>query len=117
MKFYYNGELVRTSKNHVYTHAVITERGGCIACSSSKDKAEAVITTARNNQLRAISNMDAKIEAIKAGKKKYRCVEGRRTYYLPTDGDTVEQCEEWKQSCIRQLEWINHYKVVELEAR
>ena len=44
MKFYYKGHLMRTSKNHHYTHAVIrhNEDGTitCMGCSSSKQGAE-----------------------------------------------------------------------------
>ena len=43
MKFYYNGQLLRTSKNHHYTHAVIarTDEGiFCHGCSSSEQGAE-----------------------------------------------------------------------------
>lgn len=35
MKFYYKGHLIRTSKTHNYTHALIdTSDYGCVACSS-----------------------------------------------------------------------------------
>lgn len=43
MKFYYNGQLIRTSKNHHYTHAVVkvTEKGViCYGCSSTEKGAE-----------------------------------------------------------------------------
>lgn len=45
MKFYYNGQLIRTSKTHHYTHACveISEKGiRCIGCSSTKQGAERV---------------------------------------------------------------------------
>lgn len=44
MKFYYNGQLMRTSKTHNYTHAVIAHHDdgtiSCIACSASRELAE-----------------------------------------------------------------------------
>lgn len=47
MKFYYKGQLMRTSKNHHYTHAVIrhNEDGTitCMGCSSSEQGAEKIM--------------------------------------------------------------------------
>ena len=43
MKFYYNGNLIRTSKTHVYTHAVLKPDGKPFACSSSLDGAKKAI--------------------------------------------------------------------------
>ena len=44
MKFYYNGQLMRTSKTHHYTHAIIRHNDDesitCMGCSSSKQGAE-----------------------------------------------------------------------------
>lgn len=44
MKYYYKGKLVRTSKTHHYTHAIIRhEENGvftCVGCSSSEQGAE-----------------------------------------------------------------------------
>lgn len=43
MKFYYEGTLLRTSKTHHYTHAIIKRTNDgikCIGCSSSLEKAK-----------------------------------------------------------------------------
>ena len=45
MRFYYNDQMVRTSKNRHYKFAVVWEREGaetvsCLACSETKENAE-----------------------------------------------------------------------------
>ena len=38
MKYYYNGRLVRTSKTHIYTHALVGTSGKAVACSSDPNR-------------------------------------------------------------------------------
>lgn len=54
MKFYYNGKLVRTSKNHHYTHAYIKHNDNgtftCLGCSSSYKGIEKMMLSNPNYQ-------------------------------------------------------------------
>lgn len=71
MKFYYDGQLIRTSKTHVYTHACIRkgENGYiCLGCSSTRAGAEKVKIDKIRTLESAIYIYTARIEAIKAGK-------------------------------------------------
>lgn len=120
MKFYYNGQLIRTSKNHIYTHAIIDiTDNGCVGCRADKESAEAFIRSEISTTQRSIQNCENAIKALKNGKDGYFVKEGRRTYYDKFDSrDTVERYEN-------RINWLNGYiekinttwKVVELEAR
>ena len=120
MKFYYNGQLIRTSKSHEYTHAVIdTLTGECKGCRVGKDKAEAIISSEIASHEKYIANYKSAIKAMESGKSGYYAKEGRHTYYhkIPIDR-TVDKYREW-------IEWNRKYidsvkadwKVVELEVR
>lgn len=119
MKFYYNGELIRTSKTHVYTHAVITTEGKCAGCRNSKEAAESIITSEIGRAEQSIKNSRNKIKAMEAGKKMYSVVEGRRRYYMPIEADdSVENTQGWIDGRLNWIEHVkNNWKVVELEAR
>ena len=120
MKFYYNDKLIRTSKNHIYTHAVIDiTTGGCKGCRADKANAEAIISAEVANYEKRISNYENAIKALQNGKSGYYAKDGRHTYYSRFDADsTVEKYTEW-------IEWNRNYinevktnwQVVELEAR
>ena len=119
MKFYYNGHLIRTSKNHIYTHAVInTENNACMGCRASKENAEAVITSEIANIERHIANSESAIKALKNGKGGYYVKEGRRSWYCKFGKDnTVEWYTEgikWRRERIDYIK--SNWKVVELEA-
>lgn len=120
MKYYYNGKLVRTSKEHHYTHAVIdVTTGKLIGCRSNEDAAKSVITSEIHRKEQDKENSRACIIAIKAGKRMYRYKDGRRSGYIQVDKeDTVEKCEKWVANLDKQIEYINqNWKVVELEER
>lgn len=120
MKFYYNGKLIRTSKSHTYTHAVIdTVTGGCKGCRASKETAEAIISTEVAYYEKKIGNYKNAVKALQNGKSGYYAKDGRRTYYSKFSADsTVERYNEW-------IGWDRNYinsvkanwQVVELEAR
>lgn len=120
MKFYYNGKLVRTSKNHEYTHAVINiTNDGCMGCRASKETAEAIITSEIAQYEKRIANYESAIKALESGKSGYYAKEGRRIYYNKFSSDsTVERYIERIEWC---REYINkvmaNWQVVELEAR
>ena len=51
MKFYFDGELIRTSKTHRYTHAVVlptkpgaTNKWDAVGCRASLKSAQALLT-------------------------------------------------------------------------
>lgn len=121
MKFYYKGKLVRTSKNHEYTHAVIceTEEGfKTVSCASSYDLA----VKSMNNQINywfadAIHNCRTKLDMMKEGRNYYIAKDGRN--YLRRDikyGLTIEEVENELNELLEDEKWHrDHYKVIELE--
>ena len=120
MKFYYNGQLIRTSKNHEYTHAVIDiTDNGCVGCRVGKDKAEAIIRGEISQTERSIANCKAALKAIANGKDGFFGKDGRRTYYSKF---SKSQTAEYYEASIERLNnYINKinstWRVVELEAR
>lgn len=120
MKFYYNDKLIRTSKNHTYTHAVInTETGSCVGCRTSKEACESLIRSEISRYNESIENAIDKIKSLEAGKAGHFVKDGRRKLYIKFDkNDSVEETEKWLASYKDSIEYINaNYKVVELEAR
>lgn len=120
MKFYYNGNLVRTSKNHIYTHAVVnTVSGKAIGCRANKENAEAIISSEIAQYERGIKNCESAIKALQSGKSGYYSKDGRRSWFCKFDPDrTVSDYEEWIESRRNRIEEIKAtWKVVELEAR
>lgn len=120
MKFYYNGKLIRTSKNHIYTHAVINNTtGALIGCRKSLELAEAIKTGEINRYYHAIAEQEAAIKALKAGKKGIWLKDGRHSWYKEfTDKHTVEYFEECIESLKRSIEYFSeNWEIVELEAR
>ena len=118
MKFYYNGKLVRTSKNHVYTHAVIDMSNGHVeGCRANKEAAESIISSEISRVSNSIQNHESALKAIEQGKTMYRVKEGRRSYWMPirTTGEDFKHCIEWCENHIKEVE--RNWKVVELEAR
>lgn len=104
MKYYYNGQLVRTS-DHVYTHAVIdTKTGKAIACRNGAEAAEAAknaeLSSARSN----IKYFEDMIKAMKAGQNHFSYKIGRCTARARIADDmTIEKAE----NKIEQLKaWI-----------
>lgn len=121
MKFYYNGKLVRTSKNHEYTHAVIDiTNNACVGCRVGADKAEAIIRGEISATERSIANCKTAIKALENGKSGFHAKEGRgRTWYHKfTTSDTVEKYNRSIEQLKGYIDRINAtWQVVELEAR
>lgn len=71
MKFYYEGHLVRTSKSHHYTHALINvETVTAITCSAKGASAcESYKQSYLNNIMQSITDEKTIIEAVKEGRK------------------------------------------------
>ena len=119
-KFYYNGELVRTSKNHIYTHAAINiNTGTCLGCSSTIQGAQKVINDRKSAAQEEIGNAKAAISALKSGKNGYYAKAGRHTYFHRFDeNDTIEKYQGWIDHDTNRIEYIDaNLRVVELEMR
>ena len=120
MKFYYNGQLVRTSKNHEYTHAVIDiTDNGCVGCRVGKDNAEAIIRSEISQTEKSIANCLSAIKALEGGKDGFFYKEGRRTWYSKfSKSQTVEYYRGRIEHLSNYIDRINTtWQVVELEAR
>lgn len=124
MKFYYEGRLIRTSKTHHYTHAVInTENGKCLTCSGSRKGCEDFINRWNNESRQGIENVKAQIKALETGKNGYYCKWGREERFIrfgEIDGHrpTVDECKANADYYERLIAWrTTCWKVVEVEER
>lgn len=126
MKFYYEGHLVRTSKNHIYTHACIHKKEDgtfrLIGCSSTKEGAEKLKTYEVNQNLSGIETNKRAIKALEQGKKGitiHTRIGGGYSFFWKFEKNvTVEsltkEIEEYKE----YLDYLaKHWQIVELEAR
>lgn len=120
MKFYYNGKLIRTSKNHVYTHAVINmDTNNVKGCRANLQNAEAIISGQIATYEKEIKNCETAIKALKAGKKYYTVRFSGHTIPIHFEnGQTPETFAEYINDYREQIEYVRkNWKVVELEAR
>lgn len=118
MKFYYDGKLIRTSKTHHYTHAVVnTATGKCLTCSSTLKGCEQFVSSHLNGYRCGIKNCKTAIKAIEDGKTRYNFTDGRRTFVEKIYW-TKEEYEERiadREDSIERIE--KNWKIVELEER
>lgn len=120
MKFYYNNKLIRTSKSHNYTHAVINQTtGNCLGCRTSYSACESLINSEVNAYYQGIENGHKAIEALEAGKAGYYAKEGRKSWYIKfEEGRTVQFYRELIQGNRKALKNISdNWIIVELECR
>ena len=120
MKFYYQDKLIRTSKNHNYTHAVInTKTGACVGCRTSEQACQSLINSEVNRYYQGIENGHKAIDALEAGKAGYYSKDGRKSWYIKFDSRlTVEYYKEHIQVSRQSLKYISdNWKIVELECR
>jgi hypothetical protein len=120
MKFYYNGKLIRTSKTHIYKYAVINiARDKCVACSATKEGAQATINSRLAEYERGIKNQTSIIKALEKGAKYCTYIDGKRTITLKLEArHTIEKAKEWLGYYTKDYEYVKeNYKLVELEAR
>lgn len=120
MKFYYEGKLVRTSKNHIYTHAVIDVTTGSLkGCRANEDTAYSIITSHIKACELGIKNSEAAIKALEAGKSGYFIKEGRCSYFHKFGKENTKEryikSIKWNEEEIERVQ--KNWKVVELEAR
>lgn len=104
MKFYYKGQLVRTSKTRNYKYAIVRENGDKIkvyACSETRENAQKRLQAEINYQTQRAED---ELKWCKIPKNYEWCVE----YYGKCDPEA-----DYKQ----RLENIKEIKIVELEER
>ena len=120
-RFYYNGELIRTSKDHTYTHAALNiNTGKCYGCSSTYKGAQANIDRMISGYRTGIENSKLAIKALEKGARGYWVkIGGGRSYFERFfKEDTIESFEEYIKACEDKLDWIaENLRVVELEMR
>ena len=117
MKFYYNGKLVRTSKTHAYTHAVLTPNGDTFSCSSSREGAVKALQAKINEWEQIRSNYRNAIKALEAGRPYYFSKYGRREVKQSLSGKTVADYDRMLAEAERIIANYNAHQIVELEAR
>lgn len=119
MKFYYEDKLIRTSKTHVYTHALIGQSGKVITCSVTRKGCEKELIRSLHNIERSIMNYENALKAQAAGKKRVVWLDGRTSYYINLcDLDDLDKFEEYIVTAKEIIRIITHeWKIVELEVR
>lgn len=119
-RFYYGDKLIRTSKDHIYTHAAINiTTGKCYGCSATRQGAQANIDRIVNGYIEGIENAKAAKKAIEGGKNGYFFKEGRHTgFHRFEKTDTAEKYEKSIAQMKNGMDWYkNNLRVVELEQR
>ena len=118
-KYYYNNELIRTSKTHSnYTHAVLQfKKDGTfrvVACAKSKELAERRMMSEMSNTKHNLKYIEERLRKLQRGYKVQRKVNIKG---FP-DENTINGCMEYVKY---YQDVINNYyataKVVEIEAR
>lgn len=121
MKFYYNGILVRTSKNHEYKYALINqlEKGiiAVITCSSTYDGCQKELNRIISNKYENIENYKRILKSIESGKDYYYCKMGRyeAKEKIRYSKEQYEHDLEVYENEVNEIK--NNYKIVELEQR
>lgn len=112
MKFYIDGKLVRTSKTHDYTHALMWH-DSVISCHGSYEQAVKALNRKIAERNYDIENNRAAIKAIDEGRTNYLWKFGRERWQAKVS----EPRENYEATIVRLKECITHYHVRELEAR
>lgn len=120
MKFYYNGQLIRTSKNHHYTHACVAQgkdgKWNCVGCSSTRAGAEKVKQDIIREFERAITTAKNALKALEDGKKGF--YNSRNVWLTFHESDTAETFKEVLEDATNKIKGINDkYLIVEIEER
>lgn len=118
MKFYYEGQLIRTSKNHHYSHACLVKTDDgykCMGCSSSREGAEKIKQEQIRRLERYIENCKSSIKAIEDGEKTFRNQKNEKVRIFFSTAEEAYEAIQKAQSNIRFYEenWI----IVKLEER
>lgn len=123
MKYYYNNQLIRASKNHEYTHAIViikeNNEVSVLGCRRSLKEAEAFKNSEINGYMRSIENCHKAIKALQEGKDGYFAKEGRKDWWIKFNSkNTVEYYEDAIKDSEKILKNISkNWRIVELEVR
>ena len=107
MKFYYEGKLVRTSANHIYTHAIITKNGGVLACASSYDRAQGAMVATTATPRDNLGFNRKMLWAVQNDKLSF--------WYKNKLHFVNKTKEELEKSIAHYEDYLNNLKIVELE--
>ena len=118
MKFYYKGQLIRTSKTHHYTHACVAmgEDGkwNCVGCSSTKAGAEKVKQDIIREVERCIFTCNSALKALDEGKAGF--YNSRHVWHKFDEGDTKEYFSKILEDEKNRHKGISeNYLIVEIE--
>lgn len=107
MKYYYDGQLIRTSKTHHYAYACVrknAEGNGweCLGCSATRKGAEKVKNEIITRYENAIDGYERAIKAINEGKKGYynrrhEWIRLEDTYYKTDKAGILHGIEDARQ--------------------
>lgn len=125
MKFYYNGVLVRTSKNHEYHFAVVTKDDKLVSCHGTREAAEKEYRRPIAERESSIQDELAAIKAINEGKTyvdRKICRSWQRIHFKGKDlfGNDRSKVETWEGYIAdnkKSIENLKTRKIVELEQR
>lgn len=119
MKFYYNGKLLRTSKTHHYTHAIVdVSNDALVGCRSDYQAAVNELNSWINNARNDVEYYEKYIAAIKRGAKQITVKSGRRSFPVKVDHSLLDKNIESLAASKNYLKNImENWKVVELEER
>lgn len=112
MKFYYNGELVRTSKTHEYSHGVL-HNGKVVSCHAGRDLAVKAMNSRISQAESRIRDCREAVAAIERGERFFWTKFGGSSYraeVVATKEHYLLSIEQWK-------EYQKGFEIVELEAR
>lgn len=120
MKYFFEGQQIRTSKTHHYTHACIIRKDNkiiCRGCSSTKAGAEKVKADELAYLDRAIESYKKAIEAFEAGKSGYVSKRNGFVRFSEINFD-LEKWQEYLKSDREHREHIEQtWEIVEIEER
>lgn len=115
MKFYYEGRLLRTSKNHHYTHALISEKGNLIGCSTSYAGADKLRSPWLALYRDGAKTTESQIRALTTGKRFYSRYDGRTEYREAlTAKDTLEYLHQELDRYHSEMQRVASWPIVEL---
>lgn len=117
MKFYYNNELVRTSKSRHYKYAAIwveNDKVYCYGCSETIKGAESAKRGASYQQRLFLESAERSYKAVLSGRTFYCSPYGGRVKCTKTADEYKADIEKWQAAINRCNENI---KIVEIEER
>lgn len=119
MKFYYNDKLIRTSKTHVYTHALLDQSSKAVTCSATREGCEKELSRSIRKIEQRMMNYENALKAKAAGKTQVMWIDGRSSFYMNLNNlKSIDSFAEYieidkEMIRVRKHEW----KIVELDAR